>query len=481
MSITDSEQSPPRRWVVLAVCCLSLLLVSLDTTIINVALPAVRADLHASVKGLQWIVDAYTLVLAMFLMMAGSLGDRFGRRRVFRTGLALFIAGSLLCSLAPGLGWLIAFRIMQAAGGCMLNPVAMAIVVNTFRNPAERARAIGIWAAVAGLSMALGPIAGGILVSAAGWRSIFWVNVPVGLAALALTRVYLPESRAPHPRAIDPAGQVLIVVLLGSLTYAIIEAPARGWLSAMPLGLLAVAVVAAAALLVVERRRAEPLIELRFFRSVPFSAATLTAVAAFAALGSFLFVNTLYLQGVLGFSPLGAGLRTLPMAVLAVGSAPLSGRMVAARGTRLPLLLSGLATGAGALVLVRLSAHTPTLQLFAAYALIGLGFGLVNAPVTHTATSGMPAAQAGVAAAVTSTGRQVGFSLGVAVSGSLVAGTVGPRFAEASHVVWLLVAGCAAVVCLLSLVASTGWATATGDRARGFVTTSGPEHDLAAA
>jgi EmrB/QacA subfamily drug resistance transporter len=466
---------------VLAVCCLSLLLVSLDITIVNVALPAVGAELHASVRGLQWTVDAYTLVLAVLLMMAGSLGDRFGRRRVFRTGLALFTFGSLLCSVAPGLGWLIAFRIVQAVGGCMLNPVAMAIVVNTFRDPAERARAIGIWAAVAGLSMALGPIVGGALVTAAGWRSIFWVNVPIGLVALALTRVYVPESRAPHPRAIDPAGQALVVVLLGSLTFAIIEAPERGWGSTMIVGLLGTAAVAAVALLAVERRRPEPLIELRFFRSVPFSAATLTAVAAFAALGSFLFVNTLYLQEVLGYSPVDAGLRTLPMAVLAAGSAPLSGRMVAARGTRLPLLLSGLATGGGALLLVRLSVHTPALQLFAAYALIGLGFGLVNAPVTNTATSGMPVAQAGVAAAVTSTSRQVGSCLGVAVSGSLVAGTVGPRFAEASHVVWMLVVGCAVVVGLLSLLATTPWAAATADRARQVLTDRGREHDAVAA
>jgi EmrB/QacA subfamily drug resistance transporter len=472
---------PPRRWAVLAVCCLSLLLVSLDLTIVNVALPAVRADLHASVSGLQWTVDAYTLVLAVLLMLAGSLGDRFGRRRVFRAGLVMFTAGSLLCSLAPGLGWLIVFRIMQAVGGCMLNPVAMAIVVNTFRDPAERARAIGGWAAVAGLSMALGPIIGGVLVSAAGWRSIFWVNVPIGLVALALTRVYVPESRAPHPRAIDPAGQVLVVVLLGSLTYAIIEAPARGWLSGPTLGLLATAAVAAVILPAVERRRAEPLLELRFFRSVPFSAATLTAVAAFAALGSFLFVNTLYLQEVLGCSPVGAGLRTLPLAVLAAASAPLSGRMVASRGTRLPLLLAGLATGAGALVLLRLSAQTPTVQLLAAYALLGLGFGLVNAPVTNTATSGMPVAQAGVAAAVTSTSRQVGSCLGVAVSGSLVAGAVGPQFAEASHVVWGLVVGCAAVICLLSLVATTTWAAATADRARRVLTTQGSEHDVVAA
>ncbi|WP_130491895.1 MFS transporter [Motilibacter rhizosphaerae] len=465
--------------MVLAVCCMSLLLVSLDVTIVNIALPAIRTDLYASLSGLQWTVDAYTLVLAMLLMLSGSLGDRLGRRRVFRVGLVLFTLGSLLCSIAPGLGWLVAFRMLQAVGGSMLNPVAMAILVNTFRDPAERARAIGVWGAVVGVSMSLGPIVGGVLVDGLGWRSIFWVNVPIGILALVLTGRVVPESRAPRARAVDPAGQALVVVLLGSLTYAIIEAPDRGWLSLSTVVLYAVAAAALVALLAVELRRREPLVELRFFRSVPFSAATLTAVAAFAALGTFLFVNTLYLQQVRHFSPVEAGLRTLPMAVLAGITAPLSGRLVATRGARVPLVLAGIATAAGALLLVRVSTTTPQAQLFAAYALIGLGFGLVNAPITNTATSGMPRAQAGVAAAVASTSRQVGASLGVAVSGSLVAGTEGARFASASHVVWILVAGCGIVVVALGLLATGARALGTAERTRALFEQEGAARELA--
>src|SRR3954466_3678592 len=220
---------PVSPWAVLAICCCSLLLVGIDVTIVNIALPTIRRDLHSSLSGLQWVVDAYSLVLAAMLMFSGSLGDRLGRRRVFLVGLVAFTAASLACGLAPSLGWLVAFRIVQAVGGSMLNPVAMSIIVNTFREPAERARAIGVWAAVVGLSMALGPLVGGALVDGAGWRWIFWVNVPVGLATIALTWRWVPESRAPRPRRFDPLGQLLVALALGSLTYAIIEAPRAGW------------------------------------------------------------------------------------------------------------------------------------------------------------------------------------------------------------------------------------------------------------
>jgi MFS family permease len=201
-----SELSRRRRMLVLAVCCTSLFIVGIDATIVNVALPSIQRELHASVSGLQWTVDAYTIVVASFLMLSGSTADRIGRRRTFQAGLGLFTLGSLLCSLAPGLGWLVAFRMLQALGGSMLNPVAMSIVTNTFTDPAERARAIGLWGAVFGFSMALGPVVGGALVASAGWRGIFWVNIPVGIAAIILTALFVPESRAPRARRVDPVG-----------------------------------------------------------------------------------------------------------------------------------------------------------------------------------------------------------------------------------------------------------------------------------
>src|SRR5437868_6626487 len=251
-----------RRLLVLGICCMSLLIVGLDTTIVNVALPSIHYALHSSVAGLQWTVDAYTLVLASLLMLAGSTGDRIGRRRVFQIGLFVFSLGSLLCGLAPSLGFRVAARVLQAIGGSMMNPVALSIVRNVFTEPRERAAAIGVWGAVFGLSVALGPVIGGALVDSISWRAVFFVNVPIGLLAILLTAVFVPESRADHPRRLDPVGQVLVIVGLASLTYAIIEGPASGWTSAEIVSLFAVSVASFAALVPYELRREEPLLEM---------------------------------------------------------------------------------------------------------------------------------------------------------------------------------------------------------------------------
>ncbi|MGK5683327.1 MFS transporter [Actinoplanes sp. URMC 104] len=462
------DLNPRRRALVLAICCLSLLIVGLDNTIVNIALPALRTDLGTSLSGLQWVIDAYTLVLASLLILSGSTADRVGRRRTFQTGLALFTVGSLLCSVAPGLGWLIAFRMVQAVGGSMLNPVAMSIITNTFTEPRERARAIGVWGGVVGLSMAIGPLLGGVLVETLGWRSIFWINVPVGVAAVVLTALFVPESRAPKPRRIDPVGQALVLILLASVTYGIIEGPGAGWGSAEIVGCFVLGAAALAGLLAYEPRRAEPLLDLRFFRSIPFSGATVIAVSAFGALAGFLFLNTLYLQDARGLSALHAGLYTLPMAAMTVVFAPLSGRLVAARGTRLPLILAGTAMTLAMLPLTRLTATTPDAVLVGCYLLFGIGFGLVNAPITNTAVSGMPRAQAGVAAAVASTSRQVGGSLGVAVIGAVVVsgftGASPAGLAEASHPGWWIVVGCGLSVLTLGLLTTNRWARRTAER-----------------
>jgi EmrB/QacA subfamily drug resistance transporter len=461
------ELTAGRRWGVLAICCCSLLLVSMDNTIVNVALPSIRRDLHASLSGLQWTIDAYTLVLASLLMLSGSTADRVGRRRIFQIGLATFTLGSLLCSLAPGLGWLVAARIVQAMGGSMLNPVAMSIITNVFADSRERARAIGVWGAVVGLSMALGPVVGGALTETIGWRAIFWVNVPVGVAAIALAARFVPESKAARPRRPDPLGQVLVAATLATLTYAIIEGPRRGWGSPVIVGLFAVAGLALVGLIAWELRRTDPLVELRFFRSVPFTSATVTAVTAFAAFGAFLFLNSLYLQDVRGFSPLQAGLCTLPMAAAAFVLSPISGHLVGTRGVRLPLVTAGICFAVAAAVLTQLSPTMPLPVLLGAYLVFGAGFGMVNSPITNTAVSGMPRAQAGVAAAVASTSRQVGQSLGVAISGSIAgaaAAIIGPSFAAATQPVWWLVLGCGVVIVLLALVATTARARASTER-----------------
>jgi len=467
-STSAGELSRSRRIGVLLICSMSVLIVSLDITIVNIALPSIGRDFHATLSGLQWTVDAYTLVLASLLMLSGSTADRLGRRRTFIVGLALFVLGSLLCSLAPSLGALVVFRMLQAVGGSMLNPVAMSIITNTFTDVKERAQAIGVWAAVVGVSMALGPVVGGVLVDSVGWRSIFWINIPVGVIAAILAMRFVPESKSLVARRVDVRGQALVIIVLATLTFAIIQAPSYGWTSGATLGVLGVSLVALLTLVLWELRVFEPLIDVRFFRSAPFSTATLIAVAGFAALGGFLFLNTLYLQDVRGLSPVGAGLDTLPMAAMTFLIPPLSGWVVGHKGARIPLAIGGLGMLGGCVLLTRVSVTTPFTLLFFAYVVFGVGFGFVNAPITSAAVSGMPRAQAGVASAIASTSRQIGSTLGVAVVGALVSSKMGlgsPRsFALAMRTGWWVLAGCGGAVLLLGLVGTSRWAYVTATR-----------------
>jgi EmrB/QacA subfamily drug resistance transporter len=468
------ELSRRRRNLVLAICCMSLFIVGLDATIVNVALPAIGRDFRASVSGLQWTIDAYLLVIASLLMLAGSTADRVGRRRVFQAGIAVFTLGSLACSLAPGLGWLVAFRAVQAVGGSMLNPVAMAIVTNTFTEPAERARAIGTWGSVFGLSVALGPVVGGALVDSVGWRGVFWVNIPVGIAALVLTALFVPESRAARGRRPDPFGQILIFILLAGVTYGIIEGPAYGWGSARILLCFAASAAALALFCVHEPRRAEPLLDLRFFRSRPFSGAALTAVTGLSAFAGFLFLITLYLQDVRGYRPLTAGLFLLPMAAVMAVCAPLAGLVIARRGPRVPLLIAGTGIALGGLLLVFLTASSPPWYVLACCVVFGVGLGWINAPITNSLVAGMPRSQAGVASSIASTGRQVGSVLGVAVMGSVLAANLhGPfaaSFAAATRPGWWIVVGAGVVVIGLALVTTGRAGLASAARAAALST-----------
>jgi EmrB/QacA subfamily drug resistance transporter len=454
-----------RRGLMLAVCCMSLFMVGLDNTIVTVGLPDIGQDLHAGVSGLQWTVAAYTITLAALLMFSGSVADRIGRRTIFQVGLSLFTLGSWLCSLAPSLGWLIGFRILQGVGGSMLNPAALGIITNTFTRPAERARAIGVWDGVFGLSMALGPVLGGVLVGTVGWRGIFWANIPVGLAAVSLTALFVPDSRAPRSRRADPVGQFLIIVMLGTLAYAIIEGPGLGWRSGEISGFFVLSVAALAVLLAYEPRRAEPIVDFRFFRSVPFAGANLSAVCAIAAMAGFLFLSTLYLQDVRGLSALQAGLTILPMPVVMALCAPLAGRMVAKRGPRIPLVIAGAALTISSAALSRLTGTTEHAYLIVSYALFGIGAGMVSSPITNGVMSGVPKTQAGMASGMNSSSRQLGQSLGVAIVGSVLAasmrGSMQTGFVRAAHAGWWILAGCGYVVLLLGLVCTTRWARAT--------------------
>ncbi|MFG3505788.1 MFS transporter [Streptomyces sp. NPDC047821] len=444
------------RWTVLAVCCLSMFLVGLDTTIVNVGLPEIGRALGVGTRSLEWTVDAYTLVLAGLLITSGALADRFGRRRVFRTGLVVFGAASLLCALAPSVGVLVAARALQGVGASMLSPVALAIVVNAMPDPKERARAIGVWAAVFGLSMATGPVVGGALVDALGWRSLFWINAPVVVAALVLTVLFVPESRAARAQRLDLPGQALLTAVIALSVGVLIEGPHIGWTSPPALGAYALTVVAAAAFVRVECRRPEPLIDPRLFAHRAFSGAVLGAVAVFVALNVTLLLTTLYLQDGRGWTPLAAGTATLPMAIGATVCAPWSGHLVGRVGPRTPLLLAGGFMTAGGLGLVALDRDTGVLLLLLSYALIGIGFGFANAPLTNTAVSGLPAGRAAVAGAITSTARQFGAALGIAIAGGLVAGTAPAGLAHASRPGWALVAACGASLVLVAFASRPG-------------------------
>jgi EmrB/QacA subfamily drug resistance transporter len=469
-----------RKGIILVSCCLSLLIVSMDATIVNVAIPNIRADLHATASQLQWVIDIYTLVLASLLLLSGATADRFGRRRTFQIGLTVFAIGSLLCSLSPNIQILILARMLQAIGGSMLNPVAMSIITNTFTEPRERARAIGVWGAVVGFSMALGPIVGGALIELVDWRAVFWINLPICALAFVLTAIFVPESRSATMRDVDPVGQGLGMAFLFGVVYVLIEGPARGWTDPRNVAVGVVALVAFAAFLRYESRRHDPFIDLRFFRSIPFASATMIAVCAFAAWGAFLFVMSLYLQSERGFSAMHTGLIYLPVAVGALIFSPLSGRMVGRFGSRPSLMIAGTLITAATLMLTRLTATTAVWQLLAIFAVFGIGFSMVNAPITNAAVSGMPTDRAGAASAVASTSRQVGVSVGVALCGSVVGSalaTSGGDFAVAARPLWLICAGLGLVILALAVFSTSARALRSAERLAPLV--AGPQLERA--
>lgn len=473
MNETVGTLTPRRKTIVLVSCCLSLLIVSMDATIVNVAIPAIRTDLSASPAQMQWVVDIYTLVLASLLMLAGATGDRFGRRRVFQTGLVLFAVGSLACSLAPTIDTLIGARLLQGIGGSMLNPVALSIISQIFVGRQERARALGVWGAVVGISMALGPIVGGLLIQTVGWRSVFWINLPICAAALLLTAIFVPETKSATMRNVDPIGQLLAVVTLFGVVYTLIEGPVLGWTHARVVGVAVVAAAALAAFLRYESRRHDPFLDLRFFRSIPFTSATASAVSAFAAWGAFLFMMSLYLQGERGYSAMHTGLIYLPIAVGALVFSPLSGRLVGRFGARPSLVIAGVLIAAASTMLTFLTASTPVWSLLVVFAVFGIGFSMVNAPITNAAVGGMPLDRAGAASAVTSTSRQVGVSIGVALCGSVAGSAMtmaGADFAAATRPLWFVCTALGLVILALGLFSTSPRAMRSAERLAPLIT-----------
>jgi EmrB/QacA subfamily drug resistance transporter len=413
------------KLLTLGACCFGLFMVMLDNTIVNVALPSIQRELGASVMSLQLVVDAYILVFASLLLTAGALGDRYGRKRVFQIGLVVFTIASALCGLATSEEMLIASRALQAVGGSALLPSTLALITATFPDRREQAQAIGLWSGVSAMALVAGPLLGGLLTDTLGWRSVFYVNVPVGAIALLVAGRVITESRNPAGRRLDLAGQVLAILTLGSLTFALIEGNAHGWTSPPILALLAIAVVGLPAFLLVERRSPNPMLALGFFRDPCFSSANAIALLVGFALLGFVFFNTLYFQTVQGYSPLQAGLRYAPSTLVIVVVAPIAGRLASRYGYWVPVTAGTTLAGAALLLLTRSEAGTPYLELLGPLLLLGLGLGLTISPITAAAVAGMPPGQAGVASATVNTNRQVGGALGVAVLGAIVTARFG--------------------------------------------------------
>jgi EmrB/QacA subfamily drug resistance transporter len=415
-------QGHPRRRAILAVMCLSLLVVVIDNTILNTALPVLARVLHASTTDLQWITDAYTLTFAALLVMGGALGDRFGRRRALVVGLAIFVSGSAWAALSGDASVLMAARALMGLGAALVMPATLSILTAVF--PAkERAAAIGAWSAIAGVAIVIGPTLGGLLLAHFYWGSVFWVNVPLGsfgIAAVLTVVPDLPGRRAAGTR-LDVIGAVLSAAAMLAIVDAVISGPNRGWTSGLTLGELALGAALVAAFVYRELHVANPLIDVRVFGHRAFSAASAAIGLTFLALFGSLFALTQYLQLVHGYSPLSAGVRALPFAVAVMITAPISSKLVARLGIRMVIPAGLTLMGGGLLLLTQVTPVTSYTFLAAGVAIMGAGMGLVMAPAGESIMSVLPASQYGAGSAINDTVQELGGSLGIAVIGSIVA------------------------------------------------------------
>ncbi len=418
------------RWLALSVLCLSLLAIVVDNTIVNVALPTLVRELDADVSELQWVVDAYTLVFAALLLLAGALGDRYGRRRTLAFGLAVFGTASAGAAYADGVDALILARAAMGAGAAFIMPATLSLVIGIFADARERATAIGIWAATAGIGVALGPVLGGFLLDHFWWGSIFIVNVPLTAIALVGALRLIPESRDPVARRIDWTGAGLSGAGLVAFVWAIIEAPSKGWTSAPVLAAAAFAAVALVAFVVWQRRVEEPLLDVRLFRDPRFTAASTTITVLFFALFGFLFLSTQYLQFVLGYSPSAAGVRVLPYAGAMIAFALLSAKLVAGFGTKRVVSVGMALFSVGLGIAATITTGSGYGRLAVALLFLGAGMGLAGAPATESIMGSLPPARANIGSAVNDTTRELGGALGVAIVGSITSSLYATQVAD---------------------------------------------------
>jgi EmrB/QacA subfamily drug resistance transporter len=429
----DADRVYAQRWWTLAVLCFSLLVIGMDNTILNVALPTIQKDLGATASQLQWIVDSYTIVYASILLTTGSLGDRFGRKRLLTLGLIVFGVGSVASAFSASAGQLIAFRALAGLGGAMIMPATLSILTNVFP-PEERGRAIGIWAGVSGIGIVVGPLVGGWLLARYFWGSVFFVNVPVVIVALIGGRIFVPSSKDPDAPRLDPVGTVLGSAGLGALLYGIIEAPAQGWGDPTVIGGFVVGLVLLAGFVMWELHSTHPMLEVRFFRNPRFTAASIAVTLIFFAMFGSMYFLTQYLQFVLDYSPMVAGAALIPLAGAMMIVSPNTAKLTKRLGTKIPVA-AGMATVALALALMsRITISTS--YWFVALVLLILGIGIATAmsPATESIMGSLPLGKAGVGSAMNDTTRQVGGALGVAVLGSLTAAAYHQQIASTKSV-----------------------------------------------
>jgi EmrB/QacA subfamily drug resistance transporter len=454
-------KSPPGRWV-LAVAVLGSGMAFLDGTVVNVAIPDIGRDLNASTSALQWILNGYLLTLASLILLGGSLGDRYGRRRIFVLGTALFTAASLLCAIAPTAELLIFARLLQGVGGALLTPGSLAMIESSFR-PTDRARAIGAWSGLGGVATALGPLLGGYLVGAVSWRAVFIINLPLGVAVIAMASRHVPETRDPTASGhLDFRGAVLAALGLAGSTYALIEAPGKG---ASPLILLTGigGVAALVAFLVAERRSPDPMMPLGMFRSRQFSAANLVTFVVYAALGGFFFLFVSFLQISMGYSPIEAGAASLPVTLLMLLFSARSGALAQRIGARIPLTVGPLVIAIGLLMTTRIDpGDSYVSSVLPAVIVFGVGLTLVVAPVTATVLAAADARHSGIASGINNAVSRVGGLLAVAVL-PLIAGLTGDSFYDPSAMTdgfRMAMVACAALAAAGGILA---WLTISSD------------------
>jgi EmrB/QacA subfamily drug resistance transporter len=407
-----------RRWWILGVLCLSLLVIGLDNTILNVALPTLVRDLHATDSQLQWIVDSYVLVFAGLLLTAGSLSDRFGRRSALGVGLLVFGAGSIASAFASSASVLIGTRALMGIGGALIMPSTLSILTNVFP-PNERGRAIGIWAGVSGLGIGIGPMVGGFLLDHFWWGSVFLVNVPVVIFAFVAGRLIVPNTKDPAAPRIDPLGVVLSISGLVTLVYAIIEAPNHGWTNPAVVAEFVVAAMLLVAFVWWELRTDHPMLNVRFFENPRFTAANISITLVFFAMFGSLFFLTQYMQFILGYTPLQAGLRTAPIALVMIVVSPVTGALVHRLGNKALVCIGMTVAAAGLLLMSRMTASSGYVHVLESMIVLASGMSLAMTPATESVMGSLPREKAGVGSAMNDTTRQVGGALGVAVLGSV--------------------------------------------------------------